>query len=584
MSLFLRRSKERLSSNPFVKNRGMRFYIWLLTALCLPCVSHLSSANAEDYNKISGGVTLKFHQMAGYRDENNAFEGIDAVLTYRFNPLKKENKNKTFSWRAGLRWEAGSILLYPWFLSLEEQKGRIYADGTWSTQGKFIRNASLAMPLIRARARNLFVPASGKITLALLLKQKNSSMDAEARLQDLFPVAIQEPFSLDHPIVQRFSATGMLQANIRDGKASLDLSGTLYMDQLPVLKQIELHGAYPLADSSELQGQDSSQEDANCLPGMVSWESLDLERILNLNRPADQSGDHRGLLQLKEKRIPLTICRNGILGGPMTLLFPRGSIKIEKAGFRKTGKKNYAGKGVGTREIFIEGITIEDLDIKTLFSAIPWKILVQGSGLKAVCQEDRIRFSGSITVFVAKGTIEITDIWAEPFAPIPRFGADIKFQGIDLESLTAPTDFGLMTGQIKGTISGLVISGTQPESFRLTVTNDPGFKGEQRISIKAIENLSILGGGQGGIPILGAFFKSFPYSRIGISCSLKNDVFELHGLTRKNGVEYLIERGFWGGVNVVNMNPEGRISFADMVDRLKRIASSNTEKMEVKTR
>ena len=68
-----------------------------------------------------------------------------------------------------------------------------------------------------------------------------------------------------------------------------------------------------------------------------------------------------------------------------------------------------------------------------------------------------------------------------------------------------------------------------------------------------------------------SFFKTFPYEKIGIRASLENDVFKINGTIKERGTEYLVKRGAFSGVNIVNQNPDNRISFKDMVNRIKRI-------------
>jgi len=73
--------------------------------------------------------------------------------------------------------------------------------------------------------------------------------------------------------------------------------------------------------------------------------------------------------------------------------------------------------------------------------------------------------------------------------------------------------------------------------------------------------------------MLASFFKNFNYSRIGIRAILENDVFRVNGTIREGGEEYLVKRSGISGVNVVNRNPDNRISFKDMVKRIKRAIS-----------
>jgi hypothetical protein len=128
---------------------------------------------------------------------------------------------------------------------------------------------------------------------------------------------------------------------------------------------------------------------------------------------------------------------------------------------------------------------------------------------------------------------------------------------------------------LKGHIRNFELAYSQPQKFDLLLetVNKKGIP--QRISVKAVENIAQIGGGQspfmGLAGAFGSFFKKFPYKKIGIRAYLENDVFTINGTIREDGTEYLVKRGSFSGVNVVNQNPENRISFKDMVKRTKRI-------------
>jgi hypothetical protein len=71
---------------------------------------------------------------------------------------------------------------------------------------------------------------------------------------------------------------------------------------------------------------------------------------------------------------------------------------------------------------------------------------------------------------------------------------------------------------------------------------------------------------------------SFGYERIGISCSLENDVFTLRSTIVEGGVHYLVRRSPLFGIDVVNRRPVNRISFKDMIGRLQRVGQSQEKK------
>jgi hypothetical protein len=102
----------------------------------------------------------------------------------------------------------------------------------------------------------------------------------------------------------------------------------------------------------------------------------------------------------------------------------------------------------------------------------------------------------------------------------------------------------------------------------------------QSVSLKAVNSISLVSTGSAlsglGSSLMTTFFREFPYEKIGFRCDLKNDVFTVRGLIHEDGVEYLVKRRFFGGINVVNRNPDNRIGFSDMVERAKRATGEHS--------
>jgi hypothetical protein len=118
----------------------------------------------------------------------------------------------------------------------------------------------------------------------------------------------------------------------------------------------------------------------------------------------------------------------------------------------------------------------------------------------------------------------------------------------------------------------------QPTRFVLDIDSVDTSGVSQSISVEAIQSISILGteSEMSGVLNRGimSFFKDCPYSRICIQAKLENDIFTVRGKVHSGGKEYLVKRGFLRGVDVVNQNPDNKISFKDMQDRLTRILES----------
>jgi hypothetical protein len=144
--------------------------------------------------------------------------------------------------------------------------------------------------------------------------------------------------------------------------------------------------------------------------------------------------------------------------------------------------------------------------------------------------------------------------------------------------LTGDTPFGRIDGTMNGYIRNLEIAGSQPQHFDMLLETEQGSE-NQRISIKAVENISRIGAGEspfsgfGGV--LTTFFKTLGYKKIGIRASLNNDYFTISGTIKEDGTEYIMKRGGISGVNIVNRNPDNRIRFKDMVNRIKRVVTED---------
>ena len=143
-----------------------------------------------------------------------------------------------------------------------------------------------------------------------------------------------------------------------------------------------------------------------------------------------------------------------------------------------------------------------------------------------------------------------------------------------------------MTGVIRGSLRGFKMEYGQPAAFVLDLETDPGAKTSRAISVDAIENLSIIGTGSAAVGIvlhsgLNSFFKEYPYSRIGILCTLENDTFSLRGKIHEGGREFLIRKALFRGIDVVNQSPNNSISFKDMEERIGRIFRPREDSKDV---
>jgi hypothetical protein len=194
-------------------------------------------------------------------------------------------------------------------------------------------------------------------------------------------------------------------------------------------------------------------------------------------------------------------------------------------------------------------------------------------------QPDHITTEGDSEIEVFGGKITIKNIQVENlFSKYRAFSGDVRFADLNLQKITDLIPFGRVTGIINGEINDLIVSYGQPEHFILRLESNKRKGVRQKFSLKAANDLAILGTGEKTqfSPDSGwtRIVNSFNYKKIGISCALRNDIFTLRGTIQEGGVEYLVKGSWLFGINVVNKHPQNKIQFKDFLSRLKRIGHS----------
>jgi len=235
-------------------------------------------------------------------------------------------------------------------------------------------------------------------------------------------------------------------------------------------------------------------------------------------------------------------------------------------------------------------ITIEHLNMEELIGEAPRFPLagrIDGDLTPIVYRDGKWSAGGWLVAQTFGGQVIIENLSAGRILSSSRFfGADVAFDDIDLEAVTENIKIGRMTGLIQGSLKNFKMEYGQPVCFDLVIESDRSRKVPQQISVDAIKNLSIISTGSETISdILNSginrFFHEYPYSAIGIRCTLTDDIFSLRGLIHEGKNEYLIRRAAFRGIDIVNQNPDNSISFKDMSERVGRLFQPRQESKDV---
>lgn len=325
--------------------------------------------------------------------------------------------------------------------------------------------------------------------------------------------------------------------------------------------------------------------------GKVKGSGIEADIPFNLSfgkKPENRWFNRTGVVSIKNLDTPLGTFKPFLvefLAAPNLFLFAPVNMEIFGGRVRLGGtvltQPSFKGgfRGMSTARI-------EELDLSMIPSSNPdvrldGKLNAEFSAV--TISPDQITTRGVVSAGLYGGRMVMVNTAVfRPFNPSRTIRGDISITGLDLKRLTDSVPFGQITGLVNVDVQDFALSYGQPESFTMNIKS---FKKEgipRKFSLKAVDDLTVLSSGSKSqappAKLLTTFVNSFNYDRIGISCSLKNDVFILRGTIVDKGKEYLVRRSQFFGIDVVNAKPNNRISFKDMLGRLNKISQSQEKK------
>jgi hypothetical protein len=192
-------------------------------------------------------------------------------------------------------------------------------------------------------------------------------------------------------------------------------------------------------------------------------------------------------------------------------------------------------------------------------------------------REGNLSVGGTLAANVFDGRVEVDRLRLEqPFGNLPRLSADMKIRRIDLEAATRAFSFGRIEGRLDGDVKNLRLLKWRPVAFDGRLYSSPGDDSRRRISQRAIENISDLGGG-GAAGVLSRgflrFFEDFAYDRIALGCRLQDGVCHMSGLEpHRSGGYYIVKGRLLPRIDVIGF--ASRVSWDGFVAQLKSATQS----------
>jgi hypothetical protein len=244
-----------------------------------------------------------------------------------------------------------------------------------------------------------------------------------------------------------------------------------------------------------------------------------------------------------------------VLGGTFTLT----NLSVEDIGEQRRRAK--------------AGFSLAELDLRRLSEALDWPPFggtVSGTIPSVTIAEDHAETSGEIDIRVFGGAIRIRNLRLDQIlSPVPELSLDIDFHDLSLKRITKTFGVGHISGVLSGAFERLVIVRGQPVAFDGWVRTVERRGVAQKVSVKALRQISILGGAGGDAITRGilSMFEEYGYAKMGFRSRLRNDRFELEGVERVGRKDYLVVGSTLPPkVDVVSHSQV--ISFSEMMRRI----------------
>lgn len=231
------------------------------------------------------------------------------------------------------------------------------------------------------------------------------------------------------------------------------------------------------------------------------------------------------------------------------------------------------------------GLELSGLDLADLSQRLGWPPFtgtVEGRIPSAVYANNQLTLDGGLTMQLFGGRLDIGALAMErPFGVAPTLSADVALRGIELLPLTAAFGFGEISGELAGRITGLRLVDWSPVAFDAHLYSDPDYRGRQRISQRAVRDISSVGGNFLVTELQNQalrLFSSFAYRRMGISCRLADQVCLMDGIGSHEGGYTIIEGSGLPRLTVVGF---GRaVDWPVLVERLRAVTEGQMPVIE----
>lgn len=453
--------------------------------------------------------------------------------------LEARQNKQDWQWKAAVSIDNGQGYAEPVFMDFSATPITFQADGTWFTKDAalHVNNMVLEQQTVTQVQGNLTANLDGLISLNLDIKKSQMAAVYSAWVQ---------PFVVGTAL-DNLELLGDMTVNFQQNDGNYQLA--VGLDKAFIHEQT---GLFSIDE----------------LTGIFAWTNYDvpLESELHWARASIYA------LPLGASTIKAQAKSSSfLLLEPWVLPILDGELKLKEFSLQQLEEAQVQWHFGGE---------LTPISMESLSTTLGWPLLhgkLSGLIPRVSYADHKIKVDGALKVNLFEGDTIIRGLELDnPFGALPQLKANITLKGLNLETLTQTFDFGKITGKLDGKLNNLRLSNWQPVQFDASFATPEGDKSHRRISQKAVDNLSQIGGGASGILQRSflRFFEDFSYQRLGLNCELRNEVCEMSGVDEAEQGYYIVKGGgLPPRINVVGYTR--RVNWPDLIERLKAVSQSS---------
>lgn len=474
-------------------------------------------------------------QRASFNDEAGLHAGENVTGTIGLN-LSRPVKTSDWQWQTEIDWKSGEVFWQPFYFSSGGH--RFQANGELSARTLNIEKATLSLKDAgQASMRGLWLREAKKF--------EDLTVDsANLDLAKLYPL-ILKPL-LEKTMLSNLEMAG--QANIQ-----LDMQDGEYRSFRIALQDVDVE-------------DNNGQFGLYKVNAAIPW-SYDEAHEMRLS----YAGGHFLKIPLGQTNLVAQTDRYSLIAPQLRFPILDGALVVS----------DVSAAWLNRQWHWHLRANLEPLSMSELTHALGWPRM-EG---KATAKIPLVTYSngylttdGAMQFNVFDGSITVTDLtMRDPLGIGPRLTADLQMRNLDLGVLTRTFSFGNIEGKLDGDVKDLQLVNWEPVHFDAEVRDSPG-RYPKKISQRAVENISALGGAGAAAAIQRSFlrfFDDFNYSDIGLSCKLRGDVCEMGGVSSTPQGYVIVKGSGIPAITVLGYNE--RVSWNELLERLERVTSGNTK-------